>query len=100
MEEAFQYIREAIERIFMTYAESPTIVMGDFNYPDLFEMLPSAIHDGGFRDVFVGEETAPGKGQQDHILVSRHWKINRYEIRKVLADHHQCIADISLMKSF
>jgi len=95
MEEVFADLRGEIEKIIMLYKNEPTILVGDFNYTNIREMLPQVFVEGGFRDVFTHEETAPGKGQQDHILVSRHWDVQSHTIeRDVEADHYPCVVEL------
>ncbi len=97
MEGEFQNVRDTIENFVLQYKKVPTVLVGDFNYSYLAEMLPRVFSVGNFFEVFTDTETAPGKGQQDHILLSKHWKVSRYEIRKLEADHYQCIADIDFV---
>lgn len=96
MDPEFDFIRETVSNSILRYKDEPTLILGDFNYHDLDKMFPAVFREGNFFEVFTEEETAPGRGQQDHILFSRHWELNGYELRKLRADHYQCIADVSL----
>jgi len=95
-ETEFQPIRDSIVELFHKYKDIPTIALGDYNYENLQEVLPELYTEFGFKDVFTDVETAPGKGQQDHILYSKHWEMRGYDIIKGKSDHHQCIAELEL----
>jgi endonuclease/exonuclease/phosphatase family metal-dependent hydrolase len=93
-EQSFQYIRDDITHLLTKLAEKPSIVGGDFNYADLTEVLPSI--GSVYEEAFVKRETAPGKGQQDHVLFTRQWQLNDVQLKRLKADHFQCIVEVSL----
>ena len=95
-EPEFQPVRDDIENFFQTLSEQPTIVGCDFNYNDIQKLFPQIFENDLYRETFTGEETTPGRGQQDHILISKNWNIIKTEIRKVHADHLLCLADVEL----
>lgn len=96
MEKEFEHIRNDVSNLALSLSKDPTIFAGDFNFNDLSLLLPQVFKDGIYKEAFVGMETTPGKGQQDHVLYSNHWKMSEYKVGKVKADHYQCIVDLSL----
>jgi hypothetical protein len=97
IESEFEPIRRSIAEFYKSLANKPTIAGVDFNYNDLKKLLPQIFEDDLYREAFEGIETAPGRGQQDHILFSKDWRFEKYEVRKVTADHFICIADLELI---
>jgi endonuclease/exonuclease/phosphatase family metal-dependent hydrolase len=89
----FQNIRDDITNLLMKFSKKPTIVLGDFNYAELRKILPEIFLNEDYREAFENVETTPGKGQQDHILYTSQWNLEKHEIRKANSDHHLCIAD-------
>jgi hypothetical protein len=69
-EPAFENIRTAISEFFISLAKRPTIIGADFNYNKLDSLLPRIFENDLYKEGFVGIETTPGRGQQDHILFS------------------------------
>jgi endonuclease/exonuclease/phosphatase family metal-dependent hydrolase len=94
-ESEFQYIRDDIAELLSPFSETPTIVLGDFNYADLRKIIPDVFENQKYKEAFEHVETTPEKGQQDHILFTKHWNLKKYEIRKGKSDHHMCIADFN-----
>jgi endonuclease/exonuclease/phosphatase family metal-dependent hydrolase len=90
----FIAVREDISKFALELSENPTILLGDFNYANLQKVLPM-IYENGYKDAFSAE-TAPGKGQQDHIVFSKHWNLKKYQVLKFEADHYLCEAELSL----
>lgn len=76
-------------------AQEPTLVTGDFNYNDLRKLLPDVL-ESMYYEAFEGIETAPERGQQDHILFSKHWNLRGYDVRKANSDHYLCVAELAL----
>ena len=98
MEVDFKKIREEIEELFLSLLDHPTLVGADFNYENLNELIPGVFDKNKYKESFMGIETARGKGQQDHLLYSHHWKMNKYSVKKYDSDHHQCISEFELKK--
>jgi endonuclease/exonuclease/phosphatase family metal-dependent hydrolase len=95
-EKQFQNIRDFISNLLIKLSEKPTLVIGDFNYAHLDEIYPKMFTQGKYKEAFV-EDTTPDKGQQDHILFSRHWSLKRAKvIKNVEADHYICLAKLEL----
>jgi endonuclease/exonuclease/phosphatase family metal-dependent hydrolase len=92
----FQYIRDDITDFFLKLSQKPSIVLGDFNFAKLKDTLPQIFESSLFSEAFENVETAPGKGQQDHILFSRQWKLLNKAIKKLEADHYLCEAELEL----
>ena len=88
----FQNIRDSISELLLSLSKIPTISAGDFNYKDLKQLLPK-VFEVGYQEAF-SEDTTPEKGQQDHILYSKHWKIEDYRIIKAKADHYICVTNL------
>lgn len=95
LEPEFAPIREDIEALLLALAEKPSIIAGDFNFSNLNILLPNTFARQDYKEVFEGETTV-GKGQQDHILYSSHWNLEKYEIIKTKSDHYACVAELSL----
>jgi endonuclease/exonuclease/phosphatase family metal-dependent hydrolase len=95
-EPEFQPVRDSILELYRLLAHNPTLAGVDFNYHDLQKLLPALFENHLYDEAFVGIETTPGRGQQDHVLFSNHWKLKKAEVRKVTADHFICIADFDL----
>lgn len=91
----FEDIRNAISGFLISLSERPTLVAGDFNYNNLRELLPTIFENGRYQESFEGIETAPGRGQQDHILYSKDWTLGNYEVRKLDADHYLCASEFN-----
>lgn len=99
MEPPFRTIRDAMTELFVSFAKEPTIIGADFNFNNLNVLLPSVFKNDQYREAFVDVETAPGRGQQDHLLASQHWSIRSSEVRKTgRTDHPICIMDLELTK--
>jgi endonuclease/exonuclease/phosphatase family metal-dependent hydrolase len=96
VETEFQNVKDDITKLLLSFLKKPTIVLGDFNYANLREIYPKIFKDGGYSEAFENVETAPGKGQQDHILYSPHWKLNSYNLSRLEADHYLCEANLEL----
>lgn len=96
-EPEFQNIRDDITELFISFSDKPTLVLGDFNYANLRKILPEVFEQQNYEEAFENVETTPGKGQQDHILFTKHWKLEKYEIKKANSDHHMCTADFDLI---
>lgn len=92
-EPVFMAQRKDISEFLISLQPNPTIVTGDFNYANLELVFPMIFNN--YQEAFK-TETAPGKGQQDHILYSNHWKLESYEIQKHQADHYLCKVELSL----
>jgi endonuclease/exonuclease/phosphatase family metal-dependent hydrolase len=92
----FQNMRDDLSLFLKKLTEHPSIVGGDFNYAHLEEVVPSVFLDKLYSEAFVDTETAPGKGQQDHILFTKDWNLDAVRTEKLQADHYQCIAEIAL----
>lgn len=96
LEPDFKNIRNSITNLFLSLFNNPTIIVADFNYNDLIKLIPGIFEDKLYTEVFTCVETTPRRGQQDHILFSNHWNMLNYEVKKMNADHYQCIADVML----
>lgn len=93
----FEDIRNSISELLIALSEKPTLVAGDFNYNNLRKLLPRIFENGTYHESFEGIETAPGRGQQDHILFSNQWVLRNYQVRKeISADHYLCVAELEL----
>ncbi|MBI2542808.1 MAG: endonuclease/exonuclease/phosphatase family protein [Candidatus Aenigmarchaeota archaeon] len=92
----FNDIRDDTSDFLIRLSKKPTLVAGDFNYNDLKRLLPRIFENGSYRESFEGVETAPGRGQQDHVLFSNQWDIRKYEIRVGEADHYLCVSEVEL----
>ncbi len=95
-EPEFQKIRDDITELLVPFSTNPTVVLGDFNYSSLRKILPDVFENNKYKEAFEDTETTPGKGQQDHILFTKHWELKNVEIRKANSDHHMCIVDLDL----
>lgn len=84
----FDIVRADLTKFAIGLLKNPTILLGDFNYAHLDKVFPE-LFNNGYKDAF-NTETAPGKGQQDHILFSHHWKLNTATVEKFEADHYLC----------
>lgn len=93
-EPEFQNIRDDITELLLPFSEIPTIVMGDFNYADLRKILPKIFEQQKYQEAFENVDTTPGKKQQDHILFTKHWKLEKYEILQANSDHHMCVSTL------
>ncbi len=91
----FQEYRDAITQFFLAQKDRPTIIAGDFNYANLTLLFPEIFKEGGFSDAF-SNPTTPEKGQQDHILFSRHWQLIGTQIKRTMTDHYLSSAELSL----
>ncbi len=97
MDPEFDHIRDAITEILIETSDLPTIIATDFNYPDIQTLLPKVFQNNLFYSSFNNQETAIGKGQQDHILFSNHWSLIDYKINSnTRSDHFMCISEIQL----
>ena len=92
----FVDVREDASSLLLDIAKEPALVGGDFNYNDLRVLLPGVFRNGVYNEAFEGIETAPGRGQQDHILFSHHWKLENYEVHRATTDHYICVTDLLL----
>lgn len=90
---AFDFIRDAIAEILLPLSDKPTVIAADFNFDGLERLLPKLFPT--FTEVFH-EQTTPTKGQQDHILVSSHWNVLDFKVKKEVSDHFLCTAEIEL----
>jgi len=99
-EKQFQNIRDFISNALVKLSEKPTIAIGDFNYANLKEIYPNVFTKGKYKEAFVGD-TTPEKGQQDHILFTKHWALKQTEvIKNVEADHYISFARLELGPHF
>lgn len=94
LDHEFKNIWKDIKNLFLQFKDLPTIIAGDFNYQDLERLFPEVFT--YYKDAFKAE-TAPGKGQQDHILFSSHWSLKKTEILKTQSDHYLCLANVELI---
>lgn len=92
----FENVRDSITELFLNLSQQPAILVGDFNYKKLRELLPG-VFKIGYRQVFE-EDTSPKKGQQDYILYSKHWQSKGYEIIKTETDHYLCVGEFQQMQ--
>jgi hypothetical protein len=92
----FENIRTAISELFISLGEKPTVIGADFNYNRLDLLLPGIFKDDLYKEGFVGIETTPGRGQQDHMLFSRQWHLMSSEVKKLETDHFLCGMEVSL----
>lgn len=92
LEPEFQPVRDDLTGLFTQIADVPTIIAGDFNYPDLNKLIPGVFANNLYLEAFR-EDTTPIKGQQDHVLLSQHWTLKKSEVKKVDTDHYLCIID-------
>ena len=90
-------IRDSITKFFLELSSKPTVIAADFNYENLRTLLPKIFVNNLYNEAFEGRETARGKGQQDHILFSKHFKLQNYEVLKFNADHYICTATLELL---
>ncbi len=95
-EPEFASVRNSIIELYKSLGDEPTIAGADFNYNDVKKLLPTIFEKDLYSEAFEEIETTPGRGQQDHVLFSRHWELKKFEVRKVIADHFVCIADLDL----
>lgn len=96
-EPEFDSIRENIVEILLGLLDKPTLAIGDYNLHDLKRHFPELFENGKYEEVFENIETAPGRGQQDHILYSHHWRLKEYEVNEeVNADHYLCSTTLDL----
>ncbi|HYK08992.1 MAG TPA: endonuclease/exonuclease/phosphatase family protein [Candidatus Eisenbacteria bacterium] len=96
-ESEFEEYRRAISDFFLSLSNRPTVIAGDFNYANLQTLLPDVFEKGGYTDAF-SRSTTPEKGQQDHILFSRHFQLDNADVQRGSADHYLCLADVSLRR--
>lgn len=95
-EKQFQNIRDFIANLLMKLSEKPTIAIGDFNYANLKNIYPKIFIKDKYKEAFL-EDTTPEKGQQDHILFTKHWVLKAAEvIKNVEADHYICLVKLNL----
>ncbi len=92
-ESSFDFIREAITNILVPLSNRPTIIGADFNIDGLEKLIPGLFPT--FTEIFH-EDTTPTRGQQDHILVSKHWGVVDYEVEKSISDHYLCSVNLQL----
>ena len=71
--------------------EKNVILMGDFNYQNIFELLPKL--KDKMKCVYENEKTRKDK-QFDHILITKNIQVEDYKILQLRFDHALCIADI------
>lgn len=96
-EPEFNSIREDIVKALLPLLDKPTLAIGDYNLNNLKKYFPELFENKRYNEVFEDIETAPGRGQQDHILYSFHWNVERYKVdREVNADHYPCSAELTL----
>lgn len=92
----FKHIRKFITDLLIKLSEKPTIAIGDFNYADLKKIYPKIFTKEKYKEAFLAE-TTPGKGQQDHILFTKHWSLEEAQVIKdVEADHYICLAELNV----
>ena len=97
LEPTFQPIRDSIVQLFISLSQQPTIVGADFNFNNLKSLLPPIFEKGLYKEAFIGIETTPGKGQQDHLLASHQWVIKTSDVKKKSStDHFMCVMDVEL----
>ncbi len=95
MEDEFQGVRERIEEIGLGI-DGPVLMVGDFNYTNIPEMLPR-LFEKGFEDAIPDEPTEMKHNwKSDGILVSEEWVIGMGVIIPDKTDHALCWADITL----
>lgn len=93
MEQDFQNIRDDISQLLLQLLVKPTLVGGDFNFSNLKQLLAPVFGSNKYEEAFENIETTPGRGQQDHILFSHHWKLQNHQVEKAKSDHYKCICD-------
>ena len=93
-EDQFSGIREDVTEFLVGVSDRPTIIACDFNYGALTKLLPGLFARDLYREAFSGVETALGRGQQDHVLLSKHWSLKSTEIKKLQTDHCLCIVNV------
>lgn len=71
--------------------EKNVILMGDFNYTNIFELLPKLKEK--MNCVYENEKTRKDK-QFDYILTTQNIEAQSYKILKLRFDHALCIVDI------
>ena len=94
-DQEFDSVKKDLVDFALSLTSNPTILLGDFNYADLEKVAPN-LFSAGYKDAFTNTETAPGKGQQDHIIFSNHWTLDDWKVQKHEADHYLCEADLNL----
>ncbi|PLX21273.1 hypothetical protein C0584_03040 [Candidatus Parcubacteria bacterium] len=99
MEDEFLNIREFISDLLKSLSNKPTIVAVDMNFNDLSVLLPELFKNNLYKESFLNIETAPGHGQQDHIMYSKHWNKEDFKVTKTKSDHYICSTDISLKQN-
>ncbi len=95
-EPEFEPVRNSIIELYKSQAIRPALSGVDFNYNDLQKLLPAIFEGDLYEEAFTDMETTPGRGQQDHVLFSNRWKLEKSEVKKVTADHFICIVDLEL----
>lgn len=92
----FQNVRSAISELCISLSERPTLMGADLNYNNVVALFPDIYKNDLYREAFIGIETTPGRGQQDHVLFSRQWHLINSEVKKVEADHFLCLTEVGL----
>lgn len=96
-EPEFNNIREEIVRVLLSLLDKPVLAIGDYNLDNLKKYFPELFENKKYIEAFENIETAPGRGQQDHILYSHQWSLKEYGVNKeVNADHYLCSATLDL----
>lgn len=93
----FHNVRSTISKLCISLSEKPTLIGADFNYNNVIALLPDIYKNDLYREAFIGIETTPGRGQQDHVLFSRQWHFVNSEVKKVEVDHFLCSFEANLI---
>ena len=85
-------LAEATANLFVSKLQLPLVLCGDFNYPDVTDLMPNLVNAFGLTDVLFDESSPPpALPRVDHILVSDDLAKNSSEIVPAFADHLPCI---------
>ncbi len=70
---------------------TPIIFCGDFNYPDVADLMPGLVRKLRLTDALPDKPSQPhSETRIDHILVSNELRVHSSEIIKCFADHFPC----------
>ncbi|MBI2410664.1 MAG: endonuclease/exonuclease/phosphatase family protein [Candidatus Kerfeldbacteria bacterium] len=94
LENEFTHIRTAIAEIIFEHSTLPLVIGADMNFADVHALVPQ-LFESGFTDLFQ-TDTTPDYGQCDHLIVSKEWKAQSWQVIPGNADHYLCIAEIQL----
>ena len=89
-------LASATAKVFEVELQTPLVLCGDFNYPDLADLMPDLLKALNLIDVLSDEPSQPHTDTRvDYILVSSELTPDSSEILRCFTDHFPCTAVLS-----